>query len=78
MAILSKFEIEQLKTYVIKTLITTYDLEDELARQLTEDSVFAKMLKKNPHFAGHYDVDFWAADIKNSYNKHSKISRKVK
>ena len=63
----SSKEKEKMIRYVIEEVCYSYGLSEADANKVVRNSVFAKMLRYDPVFAGHYSARYWAETVYAEY-----------
>jgi uncharacterized protein (UPF0297 family) len=59
---------EKVKQRVYNLLVSRYNVNEEMAYQMVNDSVLSHMLEFDLTFVTHYNDDEWAEDILEQYN----------
>ncbi|MBS3887572.1 MAG: hypothetical protein KGZ56_11015 [Dethiobacter sp.] len=60
----TKKDADNFKRIVAESLVKKYSFDMNAARLVVEKSTFAQMLKEEPRYAYHYDVEYWAEKVK--------------
>ena len=66
MSKLSEIETNKIKKEILNILINKYP--KEIALIMIDKSNFIQLLRKNPEYMLHYDLEYWASYIENKDN----------
>ena len=58
---------EKMLNYVTNEIATNYHFGKKEAKNMVQNSAFMIMLKEEPDFVFHYNVEYWAKEIINEH-----------